>query len=247
MLSRDWELLNYVEEQGFLTFSQIEKKFFLTKSACSRRLKLLCNTKYLDKKDLLSLFKTNDEIKETGYYFPHILNLNLRSSQNIYFIGREYARGFGKSPRLYKKSMVLHQLILNDLREFLSSNLDYKQINNDPVLHILGDIQLGRNKKIVPDLSYEYGKVKIAVELERSLKGELKYSKRFSYFRDSIYTHIIYYYTDESFLRILMKKASFDPKFAFAHYKTPNDLYSNVWGRIALNEFIFKVLTTAKL
>lgn len=246
MSSRDWNLLRYVEEQGFVTFGQIREAFFENISTCSKRLKLLCYKKYLEKKPIISFFKDDGELLEKGYYFPHILNLNIRSQQHIYFIGRNYARGFGKSAGLYKKSMVLHQLILSELRNFLVANIDHKQLNNDPFLQILGGIQVGRNKEIVPDLSFEYDKVKIAIELERSHKSSLTYSKRFIFFRDSIYTHVIYYYTDESILRTLIKKANFDPKFAFAHYKSPNDLVSNVWGRLSLNEFIFKVLTTNK-
>ena len=246
MSNRDWDLLRYVEEQGFVTFGQIRQNFFKNDSTCSHRLKVLCYNKYLEKKALISFFKSEKELLEQGYYFPHILNLNIRSSQHIYYLGRSYARGFGKSSGLFKRSMVLHQLILTDLRKFLMENLDYKQLNNDPMLQILGGIQVGRNKEIVPDLSFEYDKLKIAVELERSHKNSLTYSKRFIYFRDSIYTHVIYYYTEESILRTLIKKANFDPKFAFAHYRSPDDLISNVWGRLSLNEFVFKVLSTQK-
>lgn len=238
MQTRDWDLLRFIEEQGFVSYRQIRENFFEHQPTCSNRLIDLVRTKYLSCEPLLNFFQKN---KESGYFFPHLLNLNIDPREKVYFLNRNYARGFGKSQKLFKKNMILHQLILSGLRLELQNSIEFKQINNDPILHILNGIQPGRNREIIPDMCFEYDNIKIAIELELTLKAQAKYSQRFSYYRDSIYTHIIYYYSDEAYLRNLIKKASFDPKFAFAHYKTPKDLFSNVLGRISLGDFLFKV------
>lgn len=241
MLPRDWELLAFIEEQGFASFGQLENRFFNGKSNCSKRLKKLSAFGYIDRKRLFEFFK-RDSSNNKPFYFPHILNLNVNPNDFIYFIGREYSQGFGKSAKLFKPSMILHQLILSEVRMFLEREIEHKFILNDPKLKILSSFQFGRNEEIVPDLSLEYDKVKIAIEVERTPKGMVRYFNRFNFFRDSIYTHVVYYYTDECQLRPLLKRAGSTNKFAFAHYKFPNELYSNVYGIIKLNDFIHRIL-----
>ncbi len=243
MLPRDWELLEYVETQGFATLSQLRKRFFNRKANCSMRLKKLLAFKYLEKKPLFDFFITEAKRGIGQTYFPHILNLNISPKQQVYFINRDYSKGFGKSKKLFKPSMVLHQLILNELRNYLDQEIVHKMMLNDPKLQIASSIQIGRNPEIVPDLSYEYESIKIAIELERTVKGMVRYFHRFNFFRDSIYSHVIYYYTDEAQLKPLLKRAGSSRKFAFAHYKAPNELYSNVYGPLRLNDFIHKLIT----
>jgi len=241
MQPHDWDLLEFVEEQGFATQKQLKSKYFKLKGSCSRRLRDLCKHGYLQRRELRKFFPSKGEPGSRASFFPHILNVNLSPTDYVYFIGREYSKGFGKSSKLFKPSMVLHQLILNEVRDFVDRTIEHKILLNDPKLQIASKIQFGRNEEIVPDLSYEFDKVRIAVELERTLKGMVRYFKRFSFFRDSIYTHVIYYYTDECQLKTLLARAGNSSKFAFAHYKFPNELYSNVFGPITLNDFIYKV------
>lgn len=243
MLPRDWELLNFLEEQGFATAQQLEKRFFNDQSTCSKRLKKLEHFGYIHKKRILDFFTTKKHDNIRHGYFPHILNLNIKPNQCVYFIDRKYALGFGKSGQLFKPSMILHQLILNDIRDFLEKNVVHKLVLNDPKVKILSNIYLGNGSDTVPDLSIEYDHVKIAVEVERTPKGNIRYFKRFGNFRDSKYTHVIYYYTDEPQLKQLLRYAGVSKKFAFAHYRTPNELYSNVYGVLNTNTFIHKVLS----
>ena len=244
MLPRDWELLAFLEEQGFATYEQLKTKFFNgMQPNCSNRLKKLQFFGYIDKKKLIDFFKDprGKEGSRPGY-FPHILNLNIKSHQYIYFIGRKYCKGFGKSGQLFKPSMILHQLILNDIRAFLEKTIVHKMILNDPKAKIIASTTLGIGSDTVPDLSFDYEHVKIAVEVERTPKTKSRYFQRFNAFRHSEYSHVIYYYTRESQLKVLMDYAGLSPQFAFAHYKFPNELYSNIFGTIDLNGFIHKVL-----
>jgi len=243
MLPKDWELINFIEEQGFVTFGQICTKFFNSiDSSCSTRLKRLMEAGYLSRKPLVDLFRFSSQNKIRPSYFPHILNLNVSARQKIYFINRNYSKGYGKSAQLYKTSMILHQLILNDIRLFLEEEVVHKRLVNDPKVKIIADTIFGKNKGTVPDLTLEYNKVKVAIELERTPKGRSRYLWRFQNFMSSNYTHVIYYYTDETQLKTLLKMAGVRGKFAFAHYRTPNELYSNVFGLLDINSFLHKVL-----
>ena len=241
MLPRDWELLRFLEEQGFATFQQLRSRFFASKSYCSERVQKLCAFGYIARKPLEAFFYKNQGKQEIRKgYFPHLLNLNLRPGQDIFFVARDFSEGFGKSKRLFKPSMLLHQLILNDIRSFIEEEVLHQWIFNDPKLKVVSTIQSGRNPEIVPDLSIEDGPLKMAIEVERTPKGKSKYFRRFNFFRDSIYSHVIYYYTDENQLRGLLDRAGRDGKFAFAHYKTPNELYSPTLGVLKIHEFIQK-------
>ena len=235
---RDRSLLAFIEEQGFASFSQLNKMFFKTKGFCSERLDKLCFFGYLDKKKLIDFFK-NPNTKETSQgYWPHLNNLNVSPIQKVYFINRKYSKGYGKSQSLFKPSMVLHQLILNDVRGFIEDEIKHKWVHNDPYLKILSSVEFGRSGEIIPDLSVECDNLKFAVEVERTPKGRARYFKRVNYFRDSVYTHVVYYYTDECQLKPLLDRVGLDKKFSFAHYTTPNKLINPVFGTMSLLDFV---------
>jgi len=243
MLPRDWELLSFLEEQGFASGIQIRDQFFNGKrSSCSTRLSKLLSNGYIHRKKLLEIFRSGKKGSRKLKFFPHILNLNIRSGDYIYYIDRRYALGFGKSGQLFKPSMVLHQLVLNEVRFFLEEEVIHKRVLNDPKAKILSKLHLGTGSDTVPDLSFEYNHIKIAVELERTLKSNLRYFQRFSALRQSKYTHVLYYYVDERHLLRLLKHAGAEPSIAFAHYKTPNEVFSNVFGMTDVNTFLHKSL-----
>ena len=237
---RDRDVLVFIEEQGFASFNQLNRKFFLSKGYCSERLNKLCAFRYLKKCDLKDFFISKKMNDVSGGYFPHLLSLNVKPHQKIYHIDRNYAQGWLRSQGLFKPSMLLHQLILNEVRMFLEKEIEHQYIFNDPILKTLSFIEFGRNEEVVPDMSIEDGKLKIAVEVERTPKGRTRYFKRFNFFRDSVYTHVIYYYVDDSQLKPLLKRAGKTNKFAFAHYTQPDQLISPVWGMVSLSEFLHK-------
>jgi hypothetical protein len=243
MLPRDWELINFIEEQGFVTFGQLSQKFFHSKdSTCSMRLKKMIESGYISKRKLVDLFKFSDEKRIRPMYFPHLLNLNVSPRQNIYFINRDYAKGFGKSAQLFKTSMIIHQLILGDLRVFLEGNIVHKRLFNDPKAKIIANTLFGRSSDTIPDLTLEYNNVRVAIELERTIKGRSQYLSRFQSFESSRYTHVVYYYTEEPQLKTLLRAAGTRTKLAFSHYRTPNELYSNVFGLLDIHTFLHKTI-----
>ena len=144
MLPRDWELLNFIEEQGFATFRQIERMFFSNqKSFCSRRLGQLRCSGYLGKRTILEAITGQPKMSKNVKYFPHLLNINLDSRDEIYFINRKYAKAFGRSAKLFKPNMVLHQLILNEVRHFLDEEIPHQIVLNDSKVKISAKKEAG--------------------------------------------------------------------------------------------------------
>jgi len=239
LTDRDWGLLAYLEEQGFATQDQLSKEFFNSKVTCRLRLGKLGEHGYIERTTLPEALRIQ-RLNSKSAIFPHILNLNVSRNTPLYYINRSYSKGFGKSRKLFKPNLVIHQLILNEVRSFLDKTLSPKWLLNDPRLALLSDIQYGRNREIIPDLSYEWDEHKVAIELERTCKSAHRYSLKLHEFRDSIYSHVIYYYTRETILKSLIRRSERNRQVAFAHYKAPNELYSPAFGVLTLNEFIEK-------
>lgn len=235
---RDRALLRFIEEQGFVTYRQIYENFFPTMPSCSRRISQLVHTKYIQEESVKNLLCIE---REGSIYFPHLQNLDLKASNKIYYINRNFSRAFGKSKKLFKRSMIMHQLILNDIRSFLVDRIQHKYLLNDPKISILSAITGKRPTESIPDLSLEFGDIKIAVEVERSLKTNHEYRSKVFNFERSCYSHVLYFYTNENILRKLMQRTRHSSKFGFAHYAQPNDIFSPVWGILDVNSFIHKV------
>ena len=140
--------------------------------------------------------------------------------------------------------MILHQLMLNEVLFFVQDEIqDARFILPDPETHFYGDLQPGRRKEITPDLSVEHKDFVLAVELERTQKNLLEYTGRMEFYRESIYTHVLYVYASDNQRASLVKAAGRSRKFAFAHFNNPNRLATESWGPISLNDWIKKVIS----
>lgn len=235
---RDRKILDLLRDQGFVSFEQILEKFFPNKFSCSKRLKLLEKNQYLQSKTLKEYFQ-NENNKG---FFPHLLGLGLKGHSKIYFLSRCYRKIIPETNRLLKTDLCIHQLILNNVRFFLEDNVkDARFLLSDPQVKILSEFQLGRRKEFTPDISVEHKNYIMAVELERTIKSKNRYLARFWYYKDSTYSHVLYYYVNESHLSMLLKQAGSARKFGFAHYLRPHQVLSKAWGYLELNEWIEKV------
>lgn len=236
---RDQALLNLLKEQGFATYEQLRRRFFPSKSRCSKRICKLKSAGYIEDISVLDVFFGKDS-QVVPYYFPYILGLNINKKTRILRLTKEYKRQFSNTNSLLKRHICIHQLMLNEVRFFLEDNLKGIMLN-DPKVKVLSHIDAGYRKEFVPDLSIESKNAKIAIELERTVKSKNRYSSKFYYYMDSIYTHVLYYYIDEKQLKTLVDYAGSSRKFGFSHYKEPNLVLSNTWGYLSLNDFITKV------
>ncbi len=212
--------------------------FFSSKVSCSKRLIALQASGYLSSQTALEVFKGKKE------FVPMILGLNVHPLTKIYSLSKVFRRQVPETNRLLKQHLVLHQLLLNDVRFKLKYHIeDYKVLLNDPQLKTWSLIDIGRRKEFTPDLSFEFEKHSMAIELERTLKSLNRYMERFAYFQTSSYTHVHYIYVNEGHLSTLLKYAGSSRIFGFSHYLNPTEVFSNAWGYMPLNDWIEKLKT----
>lgn len=235
---RDQQILGLLRDQGFVTFDQILRRFFPNKFACSRRLNSLLKNGYLKSTTIRDFFLKNNK----KGFFPHLLALGVKGTTKLYYLDSGYRKIIPETNRLLKPDLCLHQLILNDVRFFIEDTLvNTRFLLSDPQVKILSGLQFGRRVEFTPDISVESAKYIIAVELERTAKSLNRYRARFWYYKDSVYTHVLYFYINEAHLKMLLKQAGTSRKFGFAHYLRPNQVLSKAWGYLELQEWIAKV------
>jgi hypothetical protein len=239
LLARDWELLGYLEQQGFATFPQIKERYFNNHQNCYARLKRLAACGFVAKSSATNLFLTQKERAE-GKLFPFISEFNLNPNTQIYYLARKFRAKYAFSEGLLKKEMVLHQLMLNELREFLEKEIPHNTVLTDTKIRVISRVERGRHEKIRPDLSFEFGSFKVAVELERTIKSKARYYERFLYYETSLYTHVIYYTTNRKKLEHLIERARPFQKIGIAYLKSPLEVYHNILGFLSLQTFLRK-------
>jgi hypothetical protein len=128
------------------------------------------------------------------------------------------------------------------MRFFLEKEItDARFFLSDPQVKILSEFQSGRRREFTPDISVEHRNYIMAVELERTKKSRNRYASRFSFYRDSSYTHVLYFYVNEGHLNMLLRLSGSSRKVGFAHFLRPNQVLTKAWGYLEIREWIAKV------
>ncbi len=237
--NRDWEVLSFLEQQGYATFNQLEKRYFSSKQHCSIRLKKLRAHGYIETNRPIELFLSPQERKE-GKLFPYLAEYHFHHRTQIYCLSRAFRTKYAFSDTLLKRQIVIHQLLLNDLRTRLEKEIEPESILNDPKIKVVTRVEMGRHEEIRPDLSFESKGFKAAIELERTIKSKSRYYEKFLYYDSSVYTHVIYYITDRRKIEPFLKLTRQFKKIAVGYSREPEELYHNLYGRIDLKNFLLK-------
>lgn len=236
--SRDRKLIWYIKEQGVATFEQLNRNFFPGEGSCRKRLHHLIRAGYLESVFVNEVFKTTKQKQTKSSIMPVVLDLSMKASTKIYRLSQEYRRLWYTNQSLMKRSLVLHQLLVNESLEQVKKTLTANCILNEPEIKILSPYSVGRRTEICPDFSFETEKHKIAFEVERVIKSKSRYSRKLLYYRDSLYTQIIYLYSFEKHLPVFLELTKHERKVGLAHYREPNKIYSSFWGPQSLNSFL---------
>ena len=237
LTKRDLKLIEFLANQGFATFAQIQKHYFPDKYSTSRRLGILNENKIVKKQSI------NDIFKQSGRFFPCLLQMKISSKQSIYSLGDVMIRTHAKSLSMQKANMLLHQLFLNNVLMFIKGEFpnDVKILTEQEIKEQATD-NFGR-KKLAPDLSVEMGRTKIAVELERTIKSKTRYQNKIYQFDRTIYSHVWFIVLDDKHLGLLRKKIPSDYKYGFSHIKDLNTVISREFGTLDLLDWVTKVKT----
>lgn len=237
LTKRDLLLVEFLANQGFATFSQIQKHYFPDKHSTSRRLSILTEHKIVKKQSI------NDIFDHSGRYFPVILQMKISPKQSIYSLGDAMTRTHAKALSMQKANMLLHQLFLNNVLMFIKKEFpsDVNILTEQEIKEQAAD-NLGR-KKLAPDLSVEMGRTKIAVELERTIKSKTRYQNKIYQFDRTIYSHIWFVVLNDKHLRLLRKKIPSDYKYGFSHIRDLETVISREFGTFNIMDWVDKVKT----
>jgi hypothetical protein len=230
-------LLEFLKAQGVLTVKQAIKQFLAHLKNPQRRIQHLIEANILECFTIHNLYKNKDDHLSKAY-FPYLVELDIDQSTRIIQLSENYRQIMFFTKKLLKRNIIIHQLMLNEVRFYLENKVSFKYLLNDPKLTLLSEIHSDRVREFTPDLSFESDKYKIAIELERTIKSQRRYSDRFLYFTQSPYTHIIYYYTQEKTKKFLLKMSYYERRLGFSYFKNPGVVFSPAWGYMSLNEYI---------
>lgn len=234
--NRDWEILSFLEQQGYAAFQQINERFFSNKSTCSRRLNKLIEKEYIESKSVMEIAVRSSQSSA----LPFLMDLKLNQRSKVYFLSKVFRRKYAFSDGLIKNNMLMHQLQLNDLRLKIDALIPHKYLLSDPKIKLVSKVEGWRHETIRPDLSFEFNNFKLAIELERTRKSKSRYYERFSYLHNSVYSHVIYYTSDKRNLEFLIEQVRPYSKIAVGSTFNPEELYHNIYGQIDLQSFLRK-------
>lgn len=237
LVQRDWEILSFLDQQGFSTFEQLFRRFFKSNHTCSRRLSRLAGFGLISSSRIMEFFQTNGDAGKTPG-LPLVSECKFKSNNLIFYLSERFRKKYSFSEALLKREMLIHQLILSELRNQLDPIIQHKDVLSDPEIKVLSKIEIGRHEKIRPDISYESGDLKIAIELERSNKSKSRYYERFLYYEDSIYKKSIYYTTNRRNIDYLLSQTKSFEKIAVGFHLDPKIVFHNLYGKMSLTDFI---------
>jgi hypothetical protein len=234
---RDQAIIEYVKNQGFVTSSQIETEFFRSDKDCYRRLRKLVGNGFLTSQAL----KSHMDFGPNGKYLPYLVHMRINPKSKIYSLSQSMRKNLPEYDTVFKKTILLHQLHLGEVRAYYSKVIAHDQILSEYELKTFSKLIVGRNKDLEPDLSLESKSSKIAIELERTKKVKSRYYAKFYDFYDSTYTHVIYVFFNLKSLTTVMNYTRIYRKIGFAIIDKLDQIYSPTFGKMPLNEWVKQV------
>jgi hypothetical protein len=237
LTNRDLKLIEYIKDQGFVTYAQIYSGFFTSKSSCSRRMGLLNTGGLIEQKSLREYFNSSHE----KYYFPHLLPLGIDQSTQIITLSKRLRKLYPDYDLVFKKDILLHQLYLGRVRNYLSKKVPHDYIISEYEIKLFANFMIDRNKDIYPDLSFEGPDLKLALEMERTKKTFDRYFSKFYNFYDSSYSHVLYIFINRKSLKSVMGLTKIYRKIGFALFENLDEVYSPIYGKLKFDDWIAKI------
>ena len=237
LTERDFDLLTYLAAQGVANADQLTERFFSSRKTCQARLhslkqadlvesipltalKTVSVTSYREAVDTLSLSR-----QDLWKYRVYRLAERLR--------GRRAGAESFSEPKMWK-----HQLCLNGLRNLMLKRFPDALVLTDP------DIQaeerrfkMGRGGPI-PDLVIRAGEKEVAIEVERTRKSETEYHLRFIDYRDSHYSHVLYFCESERIFNKVSALSRGIPKIGISRLLAPEMVFQYGNGFVSTREFL---------
>jgi len=237
LTERDFDLLTYLAAQGVATADQLTERFFPNKNTCQERLHWLKRANLVE-----SLPFTTLKSVSLGTYRQAIDILSL-SKQDIWKFRvyrlterlrkrRAGAESFGE-PIMWK-----HQLQLNGIRKFAEDWFPEAVILTDPDIQAEERrLKMGRSLPVA-DLVVRTARREIAIEVERTRKTETEYHLRFLDYRDSHYSHVLYFCEGERLFNKVAELANGIAKIGVSRLLSPHTVFQQGSGFVSTRAFL---------
>lgn len=237
--SRDVRLLQYVKDQGYVTYQQVCEEFFRSKQDCSRRLGQIEDAGFIERKELKRYFQSSNE----KYFFPHLLPLGINHNTQIISLSPKLRKRYPDYDLVFKKDILLHQLYLGKVRNHYVRSIEHDFVLSEYELKTFSEFLVDRNKEIHPDLSFEKGETRLAIEMERTKKAFDRYLSKFYNFYDSSYSHVLYVFINQKSMASIMGMTRIYRKIGFVLMTNLNEVYSPVYGKLLFEDWFQKIQT----
>lgn len=237
--------MKFLKNNGFSTFSQIRRKFFISDSTASMRLNALINANILSKKRFCDLIKEPRNSK----YIPGIIEISINPNSLVYRLSTVFQETFSQSSKVSDTRMLMHQLMLNDVSTQLEFQFPKAKVFVD-LETSQSRVSIGNKQPLIPDLVVEIDTKRIAIELERTTKSRNEYISRMTRYNHSDFTHVLFYYSRDRQLDLLMNIVGPYRKIGFVNYFDRNYVSSKYFGKKPFHEFLqlsFQQGTSLKL
>lgn len=242
LTTRDFEILEFLYHQGVGTFSQIRERFFSNNNSASIRLYQLRKNGFIESKRITELKTVSKSLYINAKKIPIFNTHSDLHKFKVYLLGERVRYKHQRNEGLSQPIMWKHQIELNQIRKVLEKELPGAKILGDPEIRSnFSSLQLAEVQgyhEAIADLHLEKGRLKVAVELERNLKSELEYYSRFLSYRDSSYTHVIYYCENEKVFDSISRQASSFFKIGVSLVISPKKIFQRSQGFQTLDQFL---------
>lgn len=170
-------------------------------------------------------------------YVPSLIEINLNPNSKVFKLSSVFGENFSKSARMSESRMLVHQLMLNEVRLDMEKRIPNSTIRTD--LETSQKLQsVGNKTPLLPDLVLENGSLKLAIELERSTKSRSEYISRMSHYSRSQYTHVLFFYSRDKQLDTFIQIVGPYRKIGFVNYFDRDHVFSKYFGTISFTEFL---------
>jgi len=237
LTERDFAILCYLNKHGVSTAQELTGLFFPSYYVFRRRVSLLIREKLVQSMPLRRLkeisSKSYAQASATlGLPTPRLLN------SKVYMLTERIRMNLQSSLNLTEVQMWKHQYQVGRIDGLMRARLPGASVLNDP--EIKREMLRYRDPKdaVIPDLVFRSDAFNIAVEIERNYKNHDQYRRRFHYYEDSSYSHVLYFCeSDDLFDRISERARSYD-KVGVVKILNPDLVFQRSRGFVSLSAFL---------
>ncbi|MGK5085090.1 hypothetical protein WDW37_17520 [Bdellovibrionota bacterium FG-1] len=237
LTERDFDLLAYLAAQGGATADQLTEKFFKSRKTCQTRLHFLKHADLVEAMPLSALKSVS-----LGSYKQAIDVLSFLKHDvwkyRVYRLTKRLRHRRAGAEVFSEPMMWKHQLQLNGIRKIIEDWFPGAMILTDPDIQAEARrFKMGRDQPVA-DLVIRTGEREIAIEVERTQKTETEYYLRFIDYRDSHYSHVLYFCESDRLFNKVAKLANGINKIGVSRLLAPDVVFQYGAGFVGTKSFL---------